>query len=198
MVSDEVKYLQIILNSDPDTQLAREGVGSPGRETNYFGTLTRMAIIKFQKKYVSDILAPWGLTKGTGYVGKTTRDKINEILGQITPPEKPIAELPPPEVKPPTEEPTAEIPANYRLTTDLKYNQRGDDVRYLQILLKSQGPDIYPEGIVSGWFGPLTKDAVIRFQEKYASDILAPWGLTNGTGFVGKTTRDKINEILGW
>jgi peptidoglycan hydrolase-like protein with peptidoglycan-binding domain len=82
-------------------------------------------------------------------------------------------------------------------TTDLKYNQRGDDVRYLQIFLKAQGPEIYPEGIVSGWFGPQTKDAVIRFQEKYASNILAPWGLINGTGFVGKTTRDKINEILG-
>ncbi|GAH92893.1 unnamed protein product, partial [marine sediment metagenome] len=55
----------------------------------------------------------------------------------------------------------------------------------------------YPEAIVSGWFGPLTKKAVIRFQERYTSDTLAPWELTKGTGFVGKTTRIKINEILG-
>ncbi|HDZ54156.1 MAG TPA: peptidoglycan-binding protein [Candidatus Nealsonbacteria bacterium] len=92
---------------------------------------------------------------------------------------------------------TEEIPTNYRFTINLKYDQTNDDVRYLQIFLKAQGPEIYPEGIVSGWFGPLTKKAVIRFQEKYAEDILAPWGLTEGTGFVGSTTRAKINDILG-
>ena len=145
--------------------------------------------------------APWGKSSEVVSDGITYKKEEKSI-------EEPITKLPPPEVKPPTEKLTskesefptgqvAEIPTNYRFTTDLKYNQRGDDVRYLQIFLKFQGPDIYPESIVSGWFGPLTKNAVIRFQEKYASDILAPWGLINGTGFVGKTTRDKINEILG-
>jgi len=63
--------------------------------------------------------------------------------------------------------------------------------------LKSQGSEIYPEGLVTGNFLALTKAAVIRFQEKYASEILAHWGLTEGTGFVGRTTRAKINEISG-
>jgi len=98
-----------------------------------------------------------------------------------------------------TEEPIiSEIPSGYRFTKNLRYNQFGDNVRYLQIFLKTQGTDIYPEGIVSGWFGPLTKKAVVRFQEKYAQDILNPWGISKGTGFVGKTTRAKINEILNW
>jgi len=39
--------------------------------------------------------------------------------------------------------------------------------------------------------------AVIRFQEKYPSEILASWGLTKGTGLVGKTTRAKLNQLLG-
>ena len=71
------------------------------------------------------------------------------------------------------------------------------EVRCLQEFLKSQGQDIYPEGLVTGYFGSLTKAAVIKFQEKYASDVLAPWGLTGGTGRVAQTTRNKINELLG-
>lgn len=89
-----------------------------------------------------------------------------------------------------------EIPTDYQFSVSLRYGQENNSVKYLQIFLKNQGSEIYPEGITSGWFGPLTKKAVIRFQEKYVSDILFPWELTEGTGFVGKTTLDKINEIF--
>lgn len=49
MIDPEVKVLQIFLNSNPATRLTGRGVGAPGRETNYFGILTKQALIKFQK-----------------------------------------------------------------------------------------------------------------------------------------------------
>jgi hypothetical protein len=71
------------------------------------------------------------------------------------------------------------------------------EVECLQEFLKSQGSEIYPEGLVTGNFLHLTKAAVVRFQEKYAEEILAPLGLEKGTGFLGPKTRAKINQMLG-
>ncbi|MFQ6049996.1 MAG: peptidoglycan-binding domain-containing protein [Candidatus Paceibacterales bacterium] len=82
---------------------------------------------------------------------------------------------------------------------NLYYGMRNDGrVKCLQEFLKSQGSEIYLEGLVTGNFLSLTKTAVIRFQEKYFEEILAPLGLEKGTGFVGPMTRAKINQLLGW
>lgn len=70
------------------------------------------------------------------------------------------------------------------------------EVNCLQQFLKLQGPQIYPEGLVTGNFGALTKLAVIRFQEKYKNEILLSVGLSKGTGVVGIFTRLKINQLL--
>ena len=70
------------------------------------------------------------------------------------------------------------------------------EVRCLQEFLKAQGPEIYPEGLITGNFLSLTQAAAIRFQEKYANEILRPLGLERGTGFVGAQTRTKINQLL--
>ncbi|MEK7104278.1 MAG: peptidoglycan-binding protein [Patescibacteria group bacterium] len=74
------------------------------------------------------------------------------------------------------------------ISTNLYFGLNSSTVSCLQEFLKQQGADIYPQGIVSGYFGSLTKTAVIKFQKKYS--IMA-------TGYVGVLTRAKINQILG-
>ena len=84
----------------------------------------------------------------------------------------------------------------FQFKSDLKLGSRGKEVEELQKCL-SKYPELYPEGKITGFFGDETKEAVIRFQEKYAKEILEPWGFTKGTGLVSKTTRSKLNELCG-
>lgn len=77
----------------------------------------------------------------------------------------------------------------------LRFGMSNSDVARLQTLL-AQDSSLYPEGLVTGYFGTLTRQAVTRFQEKYASEILQPLGLNRGTGFVGSATLRKLSELV--
>ncbi len=85
-----------------------------------------------------------------------------------------------------------------KIQNNLYFGIRSKEVECLQRFLALQGPSIYPEALVTGYFGQLTLKAVIRFQEKYKDEILVPIGLDKGTGFVGPLTRAKINQLLSW
>lgn len=88
--------------------------------------------------------------------------------------------------------------SDFTFTRNLVLGSTGGDVEKLQECLANPpagGSDIYPEGKITGEYGPLTKAAVIRFQEKYAADILTPIGLSRGTGDVKPMTIDKLNEV---
>ncbi len=49
---------------------------------------------------------------------------------------------------------------------------------------------------VSGVFDQATYESVVEFQERYADQVLHPWGHTEGTGYVYITTKKLINEIV--
>ena len=74
---DDVTRLQKFLNSDADTKIADEGVGSPGNETTMFGSLTEGAVQRFQVKYN---IAKEG-DSGYGTVGPMTRAMLQEVFG---------------------------------------------------------------------------------------------------------------------
>jgi len=82
----------------------------------------------------------------------------------------------------------------FQFKSDLKVGSQGKEVEELQKCL-AKDPEIYPQGEVTGYFGQKTKEAVIKFQEKYRQDILEPVGLKKGTGEVKEKTREKLNEI---
>ena len=81
----------------------------------------------------------------------------------------------------------------FQFKSDLKEGSKGKEVTELQKCL-AKDTSVYPEGKITGSFGAQTKQAVIRFQEKYHEDILDPQGFKEGTGLVSKATRDKLNE----
>jgi hypothetical protein len=81
----------------------------------------------------------------------------------------------------------------YTFKQPLRLGMSGSDVVALQHLLRIDGEFTYPT--LTGYFGGVTLAAVEAFQSKYASEILAPVGLTQPTGFVGASTLKKLNEL---
>ena len=69
----------------------------------------------------------------------------------------------------------------------------GSDVSDLQAFLASD-PEIYPEGLATGYFGQLTERAVQRFQAKHAM-VFSGSSVTTGYGLLGPKTRAKIIEL---
>ena len=48
---------------------------------------------------------------------------------------------------------------------------------------------------INGEFDSATDEAVQKFQKKYSTDILSPWGIGDATGNVYYTTRKLVNEL---
>jgi murein L,D-transpeptidase YcbB/YkuD len=80
--------------------------------------------------------------------------------------------------------------------TNLRWGDAGSEVSALQTALEKEG--LYErEGDQPPHFDDGVASAVTAFQERYASETLSPWGLSHGTGYVGNTTRAKLNQLYG-
>jgi hypothetical protein len=81
------------------------------------------------------------------------------------------------------------------INRNLALRNLGPEVTKLQGLL-AKDPLVYPEGLVTGYFGLATQRAVQRFQCKYGI-VCAGTAETTGYGNVGLNTRLKIEEVFG-
>ncbi|MFA6554431.1 MAG: peptidoglycan-binding domain-containing protein [Candidatus Paceibacterota bacterium] len=89
----------------------------------------------------------------------------------------------------------------FPISRTLKVGMSGEDVKVLQKILNQDSTTrissvgIGSSGQESTYFGALTRNAVIRLQEKYKNEILTPNGLSFGTGIVGPSTL-KVLSLL--
>ncbi len=88
---------------------------------------------------------------------------------------------------------TSEVCEPY-IGTYIRYGQANnpaDVMRLQQFLIEHE----HASGIqLTGLYDAATRDAVKRFQEEHAGDILTPWGIESATGYVYYTTQRMINE----
>lgn len=81
------------------------------------------------------------------------------------------------------------------ISTYLDFGARGADVTSLQQFLAAD-VSVYPEGLVTGYFGSLTRAAVQRYQCKQGI-VCGGTAATTGYGRVGPRTLASINASIG-
>lgn len=72
------------------------------------------------------------------------------------------------------------------IISTLKEGDRNENIKTLQALLATDS-NIYPEGLITGFYGALTTRAVKKFQKKHGLEMV---------GFIGPKTKIKLNELL--
>lgn len=174
-----IRELQQYLNSN-GFPVSLVGAGSAGNETNYFGLKTKIALARYQ--------ASVGIYPATGVFGAKTRLYILQQSGKVR-----TVKQEEPKIVGTT---TPLCATDIYLTSPVRFGAKNNqnDVRLLEKFLNTyEGARLSVNGI----YEKNDFDAVVSFQEKYAKDVLVPYGnLKRGTGYVYVTTLKKIKEIV--
>jgi subtilisin family serine protease len=85
----------------------------------------------------------------------------------------------------------SEIPPDFKFEKPIRYGDKGNEVRYLQVLLKALG---FYKGPINGINDLSTLLAIRKFQLTYG--LIDPQAPKSIAGYVGPATRAKLNEIL--
>jgi len=85
-----------------------------------------------------------------------------------------------------TSQQVAAIKTELKINRFLKRGVTGEDVKQLQLFL-SKFPSLYPEGLVTGYYGPKTEAAVKKLQEVNGIEAI---------GMVGPKTLARINTLI--
>jgi len=171
-----LKYIKYGAKNDPAEveklqKFLRDYEGEKNlRISKVYDKTTYEAVIRFQEKYKKDILFPWKLTKGTGFVYKKTIAKVNQLYCYKT----------------------LGISCPY-FTQYLKLGITSPEVSKVKTFLNEQGFYI---GEISDYFDQSLFEAIKQFQVKYTEEILKPWGINKPTGYWYKTTRKQANKLM--
>lgn len=173
---EDVRNLQRILAQD-------KAVYPEGLVSGFFGLITERAVKKFQAKYS---------LPQVGAVGPITRQML-QIVAIVN---NSSTIMSPAQISTTTSH-SANSSQSSSVSTEiingnLQKGMKGEQVSKLQRWI-SKDKEIYPDAIISGYFGSLTEKAVQKFQQKYG--IVGPG--EEGYGFVGQKTRVKLSEIFG-
>lgn len=139
--------------------------------TGYFGNFTEQAMKKLESSL--------GIQKTTGIYDNQVRSLLmDQVLNSSEVAQK-----------------------SSRFEKTLKLGDSGEDVRRLQIFLNNNGFSVSVSGAGSkgretDYFGLASYNALKRFQDFYREEILTPYNLTNGTGFFGYSTMNKVNQLI--
>jgi len=151
-------------------------------------------VLTADKTYVISMGGGCVLSGGGGAPPPSTTPPPSSGGGTVSsPPVTPAIPATPATPATPTEMPaTPATPATPALikspvfNSDLQFGDEGEAVLRLQELLASD-PEIYPEKLISGYYGSLTRAAVRRFQTKHGLPAV---------GRVGPQTRAKLAEVF--
>jgi peptidoglycan hydrolase-like protein with peptidoglycan-binding domain len=134
------------------------------------------------KKLVGSIVGLSLLAMPIVGMAQTTNAQIQAMLTQIQALQSQIQALKTAQAQ--VASSTTNVMGTLKLIRNLKQGMSGEDVSALQAILAAD-PTLYPEGLVSGFYGALTARAVAKFQSKHGFEAV---------GFVGPKTLKKLNE----